>query len=76
MSVTLTINGQTTQGTIGPSLFDFAETAGVQVPTSCVKNGKCKECIVEIAEGIELLSPPTSMRHTSKEISACRANAN
>ena len=33
---------------------------GVRVPTSCVKQGKCKECMVEVTEGMELLSPPTT----------------
>lgn len=32
---------------------------GIQVPTSCRKQGKCKECIVEVADGIECLSEPT-----------------
>src|SRR5690349_2356995 len=41
------------------SLFDHAERVGVHVPTSCRKNGKCKECIVEITHGTELLSPRT-----------------
>ena len=41
------------------SLFDCAEGIGVRVPTSCLKNGKCKECVVEVAEGMECLSPPT-----------------
>jgi uncharacterized 2Fe-2S/4Fe-4S cluster protein (DUF4445 family) len=31
----------------------------VQVPTSCQKQGKCKECIVEVLAGLDLLSPPT-----------------
>jgi uncharacterized 2Fe-2S/4Fe-4S cluster protein (DUF4445 family) len=30
---------------------------GVQVPTSCHKQGKCKECIVEVTDGLEFLSP-------------------
>ena len=41
----------------GPSLFDCAEALGIKVPTSCRKQGKCKECLVEISEGMELLSP-------------------
>ena len=28
------------------------------MPTSCVKQGKCRECLVEIEVGAELLSPP------------------
>jgi uncharacterized 2Fe-2S/4Fe-4S cluster protein (DUF4445 family) len=59
MSVTLTINGTSTPAPHGATLFDCAETAGVRVPTSCLKNGKCKECVVEVAEGMDLLSEPT-----------------
>ena len=59
MSVTLTINGRTTDAPKGASVFDCAEQIGIQVPTSCRKNGKCKECIVEVTEGMQLLSPPT-----------------
>ena len=44
----------------GKSLFDYAESMGVFVPTSCYKQGKCKECLVEIVEGMEHLSPRTS----------------
>jgi uncharacterized 2Fe-2S/4Fe-4S cluster protein (DUF4445 family) len=32
---------------------------GIKVPTSCRKQGKCKECLVEIAEGMQFLSPRT-----------------
>jgi uncharacterized 2Fe-2S/4Fe-4S cluster protein (DUF4445 family) len=41
----------------GMSLFECAETAGVAVPTSCVKQGKCRECLVEVEDGAELLTP-------------------
>jgi uncharacterized 2Fe-2S/4Fe-4S cluster protein (DUF4445 family) len=57
--VELSINGHTTSAPVGASLFDCAEKIGVRVPTSCLKNGKCKECVVEIAEGMECLSPAT-----------------
>lgn len=56
MTVNLTINGQLAQAAPGPTLFDYAEQLGVSVPTSCQKQGKCKECIVEIASGMECLS--------------------
>src|SRR3954447_13387683 len=67
MPLTLTINGRETHASPGSgSLFDYAERLGVRVPTSCRKNGKCKECIVEIVEGTALLSPPTDAeRHLS-----------
>jgi uncharacterized 2Fe-2S/4Fe-4S cluster protein (DUF4445 family) len=59
MAVTLTINGRTGQATAGSSLFDHAERWGIRVPTSCQKQGKCKECMVEVAEGMDCLSAPT-----------------
>ncbi len=57
MAVTLTINGQSTQAKAGLSLFDQAEALSIDVPTSCRKQGKCKECMVEIVEGMSALSP-------------------
>ncbi len=59
MTVSFTINGRTAPATRGQSLFDHAERLDVRVPTSCLKQGKCKECIVEVTEGIEALSVPT-----------------
>ena len=57
MAVTLTINGQSIEATGGRSLFDYAEDLGIDVPTSCRKQGKCKECMVEVVEGMSALSP-------------------
>jgi uncharacterized 2Fe-2S/4Fe-4S cluster protein (DUF4445 family) len=59
MAVTLTINGQSIEATGGRSLFDYAEDLGIDVPTSCRKQGKCKECIVEVVEGMDVLTPQT-----------------
>jgi len=56
LSVELHFNGRQLDVKPGDSLFDCAESAGIQVPTSCRKNGKCKECVVEIAEGMDCLS--------------------
>jgi uncharacterized 2Fe-2S/4Fe-4S cluster protein (DUF4445 family) len=56
MAVTLTINGQSIEASAGRSLFDHAETLGIDVPTSCRKQGKCKECMVEVVEGMDALS--------------------
>lgn len=39
------------------TLFESAEAVDVRVPTSCVKQGKCRECLLEIEEGEALLSP-------------------
>src|SRR3989304_1699845 len=60
MSVNLSINGAVLEAGPGPSLFDYADEMGVEVPTSCQKNGKCKECIVEVVSGMEFLSERTS----------------
>jgi len=54
--VTLTINGQSIEAAGGTSLFDYAEQLGIDVPTSCRKQGKCKECMVEVVEGMSALS--------------------
>ena len=57
--VRLRINGHVTHAPAGASLFSAAGQAGVRVPTSCVTQGKCKECVVEVTRGMELLTPPT-----------------
>jgi uncharacterized 2Fe-2S/4Fe-4S cluster protein (DUF4445 family) len=57
MAVTLTINGKSIEAESGLSLFDQAEALGIDVPTSCRKQGKCKECMVEVVEGMDALSP-------------------
>jgi uncharacterized 2Fe-2S/4Fe-4S cluster protein (DUF4445 family) len=59
MPVTLTVNGHRVDVPVGVSLFTAAEQASVHVPTSCVTQGKCKECVVEVTRGMELLSAPT-----------------
>ena len=58
MSVRLHFNSAVTDATPGLSLFTCAETLGIPVPTSCNKQGKCKECVVEVTEGMECLSAP------------------
>src|ERR1039457_1720327 len=60
MGGSLTINRRSTPATPGESLLDHAERLDVRVPTSCRKQGKCKECVVEVSEGIQPLSEPTA----------------
>ena len=57
MSARLHIDHHTGGLAPGTSLFEGAEALGVRVPTSCLKNGRCKECVVEVTEGMERLSP-------------------
>ena len=59
MTAMLTINGQSIEAARGQSLFEQAESLGIDVPTSCRKQGKCKECMVEVVEGMDLLSERT-----------------
>jgi uncharacterized 2Fe-2S/4Fe-4S cluster protein (DUF4445 family) len=55
----VSINSVATPALPGLSLFDHAEGLGIAVPTSCNKQGKCRECIVEVTEGAECLSERT-----------------
>src|SRR5205807_2016375 len=59
-SMAVSINSLCTPVVPGASLFDHAERVGVSVPTSCNKQGKCRECIVEVLEGAEQLSERTA----------------
>lgn len=66
MSVKLHLNQFNCDATSGVSIFDHADRLGVRVPTSCRKQGKCKECVVEVTEGMGLLSGRTEPeRHLS-----------
>ena len=56
MSVELHFNGRRSNVSAGHTLFDYAEQLGVNVPTSWRKQGRCKECVVEVTEGMECLS--------------------
>jgi uncharacterized 2Fe-2S/4Fe-4S cluster protein (DUF4445 family) len=67
MSIELHFNNQRAEIAAGPSLFDCADSLGIYVPTSCIKQGKCKECLVEIVEGMELLSPKAPQEKHLKE---------
>ncbi|MGO8836780.1 MAG: ASKHA domain-containing protein [Limisphaerales bacterium] len=56
MSVDLHFNHQRSSVSPGSSLFDYAVSLGVNVPTSCRKQGRCKECVIEVVAGMEYLS--------------------
>ena len=56
MGVKLNFNSKSEEVTSGKSLFEYAEEMDILVPTSCRKQGKCKECLVEVTEGMEHLS--------------------
>jgi len=54
------IEGRRVAAAKGRTLFQCARELGVPVPTSCFEQGKCRECLVEVEEGAELLSDPTT----------------
>ena len=45
--------------TTGKSLFDYADEVALAVPQSCGRSGRCRECVVEIRQGGDTLSPRT-----------------
>ena len=69
------VNGKPVEAHEGMSLFECAEAVGVAVPTSCFKQGKCRECLVEVEEGGLLLTPPAPQeRHLGGRFRlSCRA---
>ena len=44
---------------VGKTIFEYADTLRVRVPTSCNRSGECHECIVEIRQGEDALNSPT-----------------
>ncbi len=43
----------------GRTIFEYADELSVEVPTSCQRNGRCHECVVEIRRGMAALSKPS-----------------
>ena len=50
-------NAARLQSVAGKTIFDYADSLRVRVPTSCGRNGECHECIVEVRRGMDALSP-------------------
>ena len=43
----------------GRTLFDYADEVSAAVPASCRRTGRCRECVVEVRQGGQALSPRT-----------------
>ena len=43
----------------GRTIFDYADDLEVDVATSCLRNGECHECVVEVTRGMEALADRT-----------------
>lgn len=67
MAAELHIDTKRISNSSSNSLFELAGKLSVNIPTSCKKLGKCKECLIEIKKGHELLSKPTSFETHLKE---------
>jgi uncharacterized 2Fe-2S/4Fe-4S cluster protein (DUF4445 family) len=44
---------------VGRTLFDYADAVSSAVPQSCRRTGRCRECVVEVRQGLDSLSPRT-----------------
>ncbi len=67
MSIDLHLNQSKGTFSEGKTLFECAESLAIKVPTSCRKQGKCKECLMEVSEGMYLLSPRSDDEKHLKE---------
>tara|TARA_Y100000996_G_scaffold411715_2_gene396382 strand:+ start:25 stop:1650 length:1626 start_codon:yes stop_codon:yes gene_type:complete len=52
-------DNQEIEGSKDKTIFDYADSLKLRVPTSCGRTGECHECIVEIKRGESALSTPT-----------------
>ena len=62
----------------GKTLFDFADTLNIRVPTSCRRNGECHECIVQVSSGNDNLQAKDKSEEflTDDYRLACQAKIN
>lgn len=59
---------------VGVSVFECADKLGIPIATSCRKQGKCRECVIEVAGGADLLSAPADPErhlHGSFRLACC-----
>lgn len=59
MAVELEINEIILEVDAGSTVFECAESVDVRIPTSCKKNGRCRECLIEVVDGEEFLTALT-----------------
>ncbi len=53
------IDGKETPLSVGRTLFEHADAVDVRIPSSCPREGVCRECIVHVREGQDALAPRT-----------------
>ena len=71
-------DGHKIESSENKTIFDYADSLKLRVPTSCGRTGECHECIVEIKRGISALSPLTENEKFLKKNYrlACQATVN
>ena len=71
-------DGHKIESSENKTIFDYADSLKLRVPTSCGRTGECHECIVEIKRGISGLSPLTENEKFLKKNYrlACQATVN
>ena len=71
----LKINNQEIEATAGLSIFQLADRMNIAIPSSCNKQAKCKECLIEIKYGHDALSEPSQAeKHLTENFRlACEA---
>jgi len=57
--VTVSHEGKSCPQVTGKTIFDYADDLQVDVATSCLRNGECHECVVEITRGMAALAERT-----------------
>jgi uncharacterized 2Fe-2S/4Fe-4S cluster protein (DUF4445 family) len=57
LAVTARINAREIEVPQGVTLIEIAEELGIHIQSSCQQQGKCRECLVEVVEGMGFLSP-------------------
>lgn len=55
----LIIDGKETPLNMGMTIFEHADAVDVRIPSSCPRQGICRECIVHVREGQDALEPRT-----------------
>ena len=67
-------DGETRTVVAGKTIFDYADELAVEVPTSCFRNGRCHECMVEItaARNPEWTIPALDFAGVPTGIDACQ----
>lgn len=74
MAVTVALNAHAGAFSAPTSLFEAGEALGLPIPSSCRKQGRCRECLVEVTEGMECLtarSEPESHLGQGFRLSCC-----